>query len=93
MACVGGPSKTKLHVLNKKKTNNCSCASINLCLFFICRLPLSVNMSGFQIEFDIVYDPASPVVNSVVIRLNRYSGEKHNIIELGMDVEGMSFIV
>jgi len=43
---------------------------------------------GLQLEFDLVFDPASPLVQSAVLRVNYYKDKKYNLIELTADVRG-----
>jgi hypothetical protein len=39
-------------------------------------------------KFDLVFDPASPMVQSAVLRVNYYKDKKYNLIELTADVRG-----
>lgn len=55
------------------------------------RLPFSVTDYGIQLEFDLVYDPASPVIESAVVRLNYYKDEKYNLLEMTIDIQGLNY--
>ncbi|XP_063416105.1 uncharacterized protein LOC134697718 [Mytilus trossulus] len=57
------------------------------------RLPFSVTDYGIQLEFDLVYDPASPVIESAVVRLNYYKDEKYNLLEMTIDIQGLESLL
>ncbi|KAK3089974.1 hypothetical protein FSP39_008132 [Pinctada imbricata] len=57
------------------------------------RLPLMMTHYGLQMEMDLVYNPASPTFQTVVIRLNYYNGQKHNLVECGVDVRGLDTLM
>ncbi|XP_071139498.1 uncharacterized protein [Mytilus edulis] len=57
------------------------------------RLPFSVTEYGIQLEFDLVYDPASPVIESAVVRLNYYKDEKYNLLEMTIDIQGLESLL
>ncbi|CAC5393996.1 unnamed protein product [Mytilus coruscus] len=57
------------------------------------RLPFSVTDYGIQLEFDLVYDPASPVIESAIVRLNYYKDEKYNLLEMTTDILGLESLL